>query len=81
MLPTKADWLGFVRLQLGARNVDVPLRAGTQIELGAELAKFHIDGVNAAILVRADATPKQLEKAIEDEAQIAARHFAKKLLN
>jgi hypothetical protein len=80
---TNKELVGFVQLQVGSLQVQVPIRAesSSEEETPQPLATFEMEGDSCAILVRGDASSKQVERAMADAARQAVRHLSRKLLN
>ena len=75
------ELMGYVELRVGSLKVEVPIRAASQESPTGPLAKFETEGNTFAILVRGDVSSKPVEKAMQDAAADAVRHFSRKLLN
>lgn len=75
------ELMGYVELRVGSLKVEVPIRAASQDSLIGPLAKFETDGNAFAILVRGDVSSKPVERAMQEAAAEAVRHFSRKLLN
>jgi hypothetical protein len=79
------ELLGYVELQVGSLQVQVPIRAASDknhlSSSSQPLATFAMEGETCAILVRGDATSKQIERAMQDAARDAVRALSRKLLN
>lgn len=81
MLTVKeTELVGFVQLDLGSTSVRVPVRSA-KAEVEQPLASFETEGEVCAIVVRGDTSSKQVEEAMKQAVQDAARHFSRKLLN
>lgn len=75
------ELMGYVELRVGSLKVEVPIRAASQDSPTGPLAKFETDGNAFAILVRGDVSSKPVERAMQEAAAEAVRHFSRKLLN
>ena len=81
---TQAELLGFLELQVGSIAVQVPIRAA---EVNSEdagdtpVASFAVEGDACAILVRNDRAQKLVERAVQEVAEEALKHYSRKLLN
>lgn len=75
------ELMGYVELRVGSLKVEVPIRAARQGNPADPLAKFETEGNTFAILVRGDVQSKPVEKAMQEAAAEAVRHFSRKLLN
>jgi hypothetical protein len=75
--------VGFVQLRVGSLQVQVPIRSESSENEGIiqPLASFATEGETCAILVRGDASSKQVESAMADAARDAVQHLSRKLLN
>lgn len=80
MLSNK-ELMGYVELRVGSLKVEVPIRAASQGTPSDPLAKFETEGNAFAILVRGDVSSKPVERAVQEAAAEAVRHFSRKLLN
>jgi len=78
---TEKELMGYVELQVGSLKVEVPIRAAGEDAKAEPAAKFAMEGDACAILVRGDATSKQVERAMQRAAREAVRHLSRKLLN
>ncbi len=80
----QGEFLGFVRVQVASRFVDLPVRAARldQPDGSTLRAGFLPDGPDgSAILVDANASDAEQRSAIERASADAARHLARKMLN
>lgn len=75
------DLMGYVELRVGSLKVEVPIRAASHENPAGPLAQFETDGTAFAILVRGDVSSKPVERAMQEAAAEAVRHFSRKLLN
>jgi hypothetical protein len=77
---SETEIVGFVELQVGSLNVQVPIRAAKPVR-ELPLASFETEGEAYAILVRGDTSSKAVETALREAAQDAVKHLSRKLLN
>ncbi|MRG94948.1 hypothetical protein GF068_23940 [Polyangium spumosum] len=73
--------MGYVELQVGSLKVEIPIRAAGEASPAEPAAKFEMEGDACAIVVRGDATSKQVERAMQRAAREAVRQLSRKLLN